>query len=823
MQYRLGSSSFNVGLCAAFAGLVVGLSSSTAAAQAFPFPSAKPVMGLTTNVLTTHELRAQYNEWKTRFIEACPAQGDARMRYPESGNDTRSEGIGYGMVIAAYFGDQATFDGLWNYYQRASQNGLMNWRRDGCNAGGGGGDTGSAADADIDAAFGLIVAARQWGGPYAADASALLGRIRGALFQAGCQGLLLAGSTFAACGCINPSYIPTGYYPAFGTSDAGQAAFWTTARTNSYTFLAAAANDATGLVPAWSNANVNAGLACPGQPQVSGGGNTNEFQADAARTPWRVAVDYQWTGDARARQFLADIGEFASSQRMVQIVTRYALNGMALEGNGDATGFRSTYTVGGFASAMTATTQDALDAFTGAWQSMYLAGDSTGPNNTITPRAFNSSLALLYGLTVTGLMWDPAGANPTPVAEPPLNDQPGNQLENGDFDQGFLGWSFANLDDPATAGPRAEGYAMHKGQELEIRVDRASANPDDAFEVRLSQTVSVQTGQNYLISFRARAAAPRPVSVSVALPDAPYTTFGALGNRRDPEAPVTIGTEMQTFEWVFASAGAAQGASFNFDIGNSDADLVIDDVFFGPTDRPVSVPGEGANEPATPPPGAPPVGAPGTPPAGGGNGSAPLGGGGTVIPNQGDIGSNPGGTPVPGQQPSGGGVGNPISGAFPDAPSGTVNGTGQCRTNADCTGTANAQCSTKLWLCYDPGTGYVWDGSQMRWSAPPQRFDADGDGTPDDDCGAGNVFWQLVGGTNLGACYNEASGYAFNESTGQWQFVGEDFTLGYRSDEEESTCAVSNVGSRGTFGWTLSALLGAMLTIGVRRRSRAAR
>src|SRR5688572_7904119 len=185
MQYRLGSSSFNVGLCAALAGLVVGLSSSTAAAQNFPFPSAKPVMGLTTNVLTTHELRAQYNEWKTRFIEVCP-QGDARMRYPESGNDTRSEGVGYGMVIAAYFGDQDTFDGLWGYYQRASQNGLMNWRRDGCAAGGGGGDTGSAADADIDAAFGLIVANRQWGG-YAADASAMVGRVRQQLFMGGCQ------------------------------------------------------------------------------------------------------------------------------------------------------------------------------------------------------------------------------------------------------------------------------------------------------------------------------------------------------------------------------------------------------------------------------------------------------------------------------------------------------------------------------------------------------------------------------------------------------------------------------------------------------------
>src|SRR6186713_2901801 len=133
---RSRSKSLNVALCAAFAGAAAALGtlsvSSVASAQAFPFPSSKPAMGFTTGVLTSHELRAQYNEWKTRFVERCD-QGDARIRYPERGNETRSEGVGYGMVIAAYFGDQATFDGLWDFYQRASANGLMNWRRDGCN------------------------------------------------------------------------------------------------------------------------------------------------------------------------------------------------------------------------------------------------------------------------------------------------------------------------------------------------------------------------------------------------------------------------------------------------------------------------------------------------------------------------------------------------------------------------------------------------------------------------------------------------------------------------------------------------------------------
>jgi len=781
-------------------------------------------MGLTTKVLTTHELRAQYDLWKSRFVERCAQQGDARIRYPETNNDTRSEGVGYGMVISAYFGDQQTFDGLWNYYQRASAGtGLMNWRRDGCNAGGGGGDTGSAADADIDAAFGLIVANKQWGG-YAADAGRVVAAIRGNLFQNGCAGILLAGSQFAACGCINPSYIPPGYYPSFGTADANQGAFWTTARNNSYTYFAAVSDNNTGLVPAWSQSNGSLNLACPGTPQVSGGVNaqTNEFQADAARTPWRVAMDYQWTGDARAKTFLTDIANFAARQRIVQIVTRYSLQGNALEGNGDATGFRSTYTIGGFASAMTASSQENLDAFTGAWQSMYLAGDSVGVNNAVAAHAFNSSLALLYGLTITGLAWDPSGANPTPVTETPVNAQAGNALKNGDFDEGFLNWSMANLSDGNTAaGARAEGYAMHKNGELQLRIQRTSTALN-SYEVRLSQPVSVQMGQKYLISFRARADAARPIRVGIDLPVAPYTTFGVLGNRKDatPDAPVTLTTDMQTYEWVFTSSGSSQAANFDIDVGNSAVGLTIDDVFFGTTDRPNSVPGDGAGE--TPPATTPdPTTTPTTPGGGAPPASGPTTG--ITVPNQGDIGSAPTGAAAPS-----GGVNGTANGA-PQPPTGTVNGNGTCMKDADCTGTAVAKCSTHMWLCYDPATGYVASPSSPNgWPAPPQQFDKDGDGVRDDDCGPGHVWWELVG-NGVGACYDPISGYAFNESTGKWQFVGENYTAGLvgSGGGEDSGCSVSGVVGDGPVQqrWPLAlgAALAAVVTLGYRRRGRSVR
>ena len=44
---------------------------------------------------------------------------------------TVSEGIGYGMLIAVYMGDQMLFDNLWKYEQlHLDSNGLMNWSVD---------------------------------------------------------------------------------------------------------------------------------------------------------------------------------------------------------------------------------------------------------------------------------------------------------------------------------------------------------------------------------------------------------------------------------------------------------------------------------------------------------------------------------------------------------------------------------------------------------------------------------------------------------------------------------------------------------------------
>ena len=88
-----------------------------------------------------------YQLWKTTFVAADGA--NFRVRRPEASDDTVSEGIGYGMLIAVNMNDKPLFDGLWGYWKAhaAANTGgvLMNWKIPG-------GDN-SATDADEDASI----------------------------------------------------------------------------------------------------------------------------------------------------------------------------------------------------------------------------------------------------------------------------------------------------------------------------------------------------------------------------------------------------------------------------------------------------------------------------------------------------------------------------------------------------------------------------------------------------------------------------------------------------------------------------------------------
>ena len=89
---------------------------------------------------------------------------------------------------------------------------------------------------------------------------------------------------------------------------------WMTILDKSYALLAAAATPP----PAWS----------PTGPTGRSGGT--DYKYDATRTPFRIALDYCWSGEARAKAYSDKIGAFFAGVGAANIKDGYMLNGTAI-------------------------------------------------------------------------------------------------------------------------------------------------------------------------------------------------------------------------------------------------------------------------------------------------------------------------------------------------------------------------------------------------------------------------------------------------------------------------------------------------------------
>ena len=109
----------------------------------FPFPQNRQTSNcIYPTAYDNNDVLAAYAKWKTDLVTSTGAGGFQRVQRTDSDGlgspsgatprySTVSEGIGYGMIIAVYMGDQALFDNLWKYEQlHLDSNGLMNWSID---------------------------------------------------------------------------------------------------------------------------------------------------------------------------------------------------------------------------------------------------------------------------------------------------------------------------------------------------------------------------------------------------------------------------------------------------------------------------------------------------------------------------------------------------------------------------------------------------------------------------------------------------------------------------------------------------------------------
>jgi len=258
-------------------------------------------------------LTRAYEAWRRLYVTGQGARGALRIRRPEDNDDTVSEGIAYGMLIAAYHGDRAIFDGLFAYAKaRLDGNGLMHWKinSEGRVTGGG-----AASDADEDMAIALIVAEKLWGAPYGELARRLIDSIYESEIEPGTF-VMKPGDGWGGSLATNPSYFDPAYFKVFAEYTGNKN--WLKVVDRSYRMLdlVASHNQGTGLIPDWMTAGAG-----PAK------GQSYDYKWDATRVPLRIARDAAWFCEPRAEKLLAPLNEFFRQQGPLTIGDGYKLSG----------------------------------------------------------------------------------------------------------------------------------------------------------------------------------------------------------------------------------------------------------------------------------------------------------------------------------------------------------------------------------------------------------------------------------------------------------------------------------------------------------------
>jgi endo-1,4-beta-D-glucanase Y len=213
-----------------------------------------------------------------RFVEP-----NGRVVRRDQGGDTVSEGQAYAMKLAVAIGDQKTFRRVWSWTRRHLQrrDGLLSWHW----AGGRVVDRQPAADADLDAAHALAIAARRFGRRKFAAEARRIGRTLRATetVNTPAGGALVAGPWARSKGVVNPSYADPRAFTALARL--GDRASWHRLARASTRMVARVAGRKS-LPPDWARAS-GADAVASGAPGTPG---PPSYAWDAVRVPIRFAA-----------------------------------------------------------------------------------------------------------------------------------------------------------------------------------------------------------------------------------------------------------------------------------------------------------------------------------------------------------------------------------------------------------------------------------------------------------------------------------------------------------------------------------------------------
>ncbi len=266
-----------------------------------------------------------YRQWQSRYVKPAQTKGQSYIWFERPGvKQCVSEGQGFGMIITALMAGadasaKTIFDNLFRYYQahptKSGQH-LMAWAQDnqGRNT-----DHSSATDGDMDIAYALLLADKQWSSKgainYQKEAKILLADIMKYEINQKSFTILLSNETEPDSkdyyDTRTSDFMPS-HFKAFkiATGDVS----WDKVTASTYRLFATMQQkyspDA-GLVPDFIqqvNHHPHPAKAMYLESKYDGCYNYN-----ACRVPWRIAVDYLLYGDARAKAFVTPINNWIRS------------------------------------------------------------------------------------------------------------------------------------------------------------------------------------------------------------------------------------------------------------------------------------------------------------------------------------------------------------------------------------------------------------------------------------------------------------------------------------------------------------------------------
>jgi hypothetical protein len=313
---------------------------------------------------------AFYERWRAKYLRA-----DCGGYYVYSGGGTGadpntvsiSEGHGYGMLTTVLMAGhdpsaKKYFDGLYGVFRTfpsANNRDLMSWDiLKGCKVPTGADNLAdSATDGDLDVAFSLLMADRQWGSAgtinYLAEARKVIAAIKTHEINPDSHLIMMgdwadikadyyAKNYAAAVGPYEKPGAHKAYY--YGTRPAdflidhfkayGAAtgdASWTVVVDAHYAAVAtlqAKFSPATGLLPDFADAT--GGNVAPAKAHYLEDANDGDYGFNSCRAPWRLGTDYIATGEARAKAALDKINAWvrkATAGNPAQLAEGYHLDG----------------------------------------------------------------------------------------------------------------------------------------------------------------------------------------------------------------------------------------------------------------------------------------------------------------------------------------------------------------------------------------------------------------------------------------------------------------------------------------------------------------